>query len=182
MEWGNGLLFSFRYPRLRAIASRILHEQHHPEFDYSLVAESDLDSLVSFFAAQPAERFTHFKPHKFDRRDLSRLLRNDAFLMMKITRRSSGAIIGYFFLRCFFIGKAFHGLMADWQCRGLQLGASMWEISEHICRESGLKMFATVSASNLPSLNSASRGTDVSIVETLPNGYYLIECRQKSAI
>ena len=95
---------------------------------------------------------------------------------MKITDRSSDRLVGYFFLRCFFIGKAFHGLITDREFVNQGLGTSMWKISMEICRQLGIRMYATISIFNLPSLKSASNATKVRVVERLENDFILIEC------
>lgn len=181
VEWVNGGLFRLRYPEIRQVAARILESQDNPDLDYSLVTMDDVGALVEFFGRQPEECYACFNPHGFDARSLSRVIRNDAFLTMKITGRTDGRIVGYFFLRCFFIGRAFHGLIVDAWSRGHDYGTSMWAISQQICRECGLKMYATVSTLNLPSIGSARRATAVRIVEMLPDDYLLIECRPKES-
>ena len=177
VEWANGRLFGLRYPAFREQAAAVL-AQHgaHGAFRFAPVTEADLAALSDFLTRQPERARRHFDPHGFDPATLQRLYRNRAFAMMQVTRQPEGEVVGYFFLRGFFVGRAFHGLLVDESAAGCGIGRTMWALSARICAAGGLKMYATVSQTNLPSLNSARRGTEVTVVETLANGYLLIAC------
>lgn len=179
VEWVNGLLFGLLYRNMGQRASGVLHEYVVSGFEFSVVEESDLSGLSVFLLGQPREHLVYFNPHGFDLVTLKRLFANRAFLMMKVTRSSDRCIMGYFFLRCFFIGRAFHGLMVDRQAEGRNLGTSMWALSMQICSDMGLRMFATISSHNIASLASVRKATQVSVRKVLVDGYLLIECRKK---
>ncbi|MBR0300986.1 MAG: hypothetical protein IJQ93_11810, partial [Bacteroidales bacterium] len=108
----NGLLFRIRYRRLPEKATEILKRREVAGYRYSLLEEMDLPELNAFLNAQPAENLIWFHPHLFDAKTLRRLWRNPAFLMMQVTA-PDGRMAGYFFLRGFFIGRAFAGLIVD---------------------------------------------------------------------
>lgn len=178
VEWTNGVLFGLRYPRFAAMVNDALGGFTLGGFLFSPVEESDIALLSEFLTGQPAERIAHFDPHGFDCRTLHRLLENRAFAMMKVTD-AGGTVAGYFFLRCFFIGRAFHGLIVGEEFAGRGIGTAMWSLSARICDRTGLRMFATVSAHNEASLTSAHRGSEVEVVEMLANDYLLLECRMR---
>lgn len=172
----NGVLFALLRPHFGRRAAGVLSGYEGGEFRFSPVAEQDIERLSRFLTSQPAERMRYFNPHGFDTATLRRLHRNPAFVMMK-AENGDGTLAGYFFLRCFFTGKAFHGLAASEQVRGCGLGRQMWYLSSKICAAGGVRMLATVSEQNVPSLVSARQGTHVTVVERLFGNYLLIECK-----
>ena len=181
VERVNGHLFALRCPEFGETVAGVLDGFALDGFRFSTVSEGDIVPLSEFLKGQPAERLEHFDPHGFDCATLHRLHENPAFAMMKIADSRDGRIVGYFFLRCFFVGRAFHGLVADSGCAGRGLGAAMWSVSARICAQSGLRMLATVSERNAASLASARRGSEVTVVERLADGYVLIECKPKKS-
>lgn len=174
----NGALFALRYPKFDLRAREILCGHSSDGFEFSVVETEDIGPLSAFLNAVPASRLDFFAPHPFDEASLMRLHRNPGFMMMKITR--DGAVAGYFFLRCFFIGKAFHGLIVDEKYSGRGLGREMWALSSKICVAGGIRMYATVSEYNVASLISAEKGTDVTVRGRLDNGYIMIECKSRT--
>ncbi len=180
VERMNGWLFGLRYSDLPVKSEGILAGHICGTFEFSLVNKKDLPSLSDFLNRMPVEYLACFNPHDFDRNTLKRLFANKAFLMMKITKKDDGEIVGYYFLRCFFIGKAFHGLLVDKMYSNRGLGTAMWTLSMEICHTVGLRMFATVSSRNVASLRSVSKATHVRMVEELPDGYQLIECTKNT--
>lgn len=173
----NGWLFALRYPRFGRTVSEVLEGVSVGEFDFSAVTADDIQSLSSFLTGDEAAGFDHFDPHAFDCATLTRLLGNRSFAMMKVVRRSDGAIAGYFFLRCFFIGRAFHGLAVGRSMRGCGIGTAMWALSMRICSSAGVRMFATVSKHNAASLASLHRAVEATVVEELADDYLLVECK-----
>lgn len=179
VEWINGLLFGLLYRHMEQKASGVLRQYFVPNYEFSVVKKEDLSGLSIFLLDQPRERLVYFSPHEFDLATLKRLFANRAFLMMKVTSSSGRRIQGYFFLRCFFIGKAFHGLIVDRSAEGKSIGTSMWALSMQVCNDMGLRMFATISTHNIASLASAGKATQVNIRKMWANDYLLIECRRK---
>ena len=180
VELVNGWLFAWRCPGFGHAAAEVMAEYDCGEFGFAPVVAEDIPALSEFLNRQPAESREHFDPHGFDAETLTRLLRNPAFVMMKAVCRDGGSLVGYFFLRCFFIGRAFHGLIVDRSYTNCGLGTSMWAVSSQICYRCGLRMFATVSRHNAASLASARRGTQVTVTEELAGGYLLVECKPKN--
>ena len=184
--WGlverlNGPLTGLRYPNLRKKSEEALKHVSFSPFVFSLITKNDLEQLVEFRHRQRQEYLAYFDPHSFDLITLGDMLANPAYVMMKVTQESDPeVIIGYFFIRCFFIGKVFHGLIVDENFKNHGIGTEMWRVSNDICDSLGLKMYATVSMHNQASLNSAKKATDIIITENLANDYYLIECKLKA--
>lgn len=180
VEWANGQLFRLFYPGLERMADGILRNGGSADHAFSLVDEDDLPNLSHFLSMQPADHTAHFRPHAFDIGSLRWLHANPAFLQMEVTRRTDGELVGYFFLRCFFIGRAFLGLLVDRSAAGKGIGTEQWRLMKAICQASGLRMFATVSAQNTASLTSLRKATEVKVVEKLPSDYLLIELNNKA--
>ena len=179
----NGPMTIFFFPKIRRRATEVLEENNNTEFEYTLVEIDDLEKLIHFRENQRNDYLRYFDPHRFDTQTLTRMLENPAYVMMKVKERGvDGPIIGYFFLRCFFIGKAFHGLIVDETFTNRGIGSAMWRMSAEICSRLRLRMYATVSSHNQASLSSARNGASVKVTESLDNDYLLIECRQKQEI
>lgn len=181
VEWLNGRLFALRYPGLERTAAAVLAEVSEAEYAFAPVRTEDLAELSAFLERQPAERRRYFDPHGFDRKTLEKLRKNRAFAMMKITETTHGRIVGYFFLRGFFVGRAFHGLIVDADHANRGLGTAMWATAMRICDRMGLRMFATIAEANTASLISVRRATEVEVVEQLARSYLLIECKPKQS-
>lgn len=183
--WGlvesiNGPLTGKRYPNIRKKSEEVLKHISFSPFVFSLITKEDLKHLIEFRQRQRQEYLTYFDPHSFDLKTLGNMLDNPAYVMMKVTQESDPeVIIGYFFMRCFFIGKVFHGLIVDENFKNRGIGTEMWRVSNEICDSLRLRMYATVSLHNQASLNSAKKATDIRITENLANDFYLIECKTK---
>ena len=182
--WGliekiNNLLFGFTYPKIKRHHFSELNEVTSDEFDFSKVEMTDVDALIDLRKRQRNEYLRYFDPHRFDEPTLEKMIKSNAYILMKVTTKRQKEVVGYFFLRCFFIGKAFHGLIVDEKYTNRGIGSLMWRISNDICTACRLRMYATVSKNNIPSLVSAGKGTDVVIKKTLPDDFLLIECKRK---
>lgn len=181
MERLNGPLTAKRYPDIREKSEEVLKHISFNPFVFSLITKDDLEHLVEFRQRQRQEYLTYFDPHSFDLKTLENMLANPAYVMMKVTQEANPEIIiGYFFMRCFFIGKVFHGLIVDENFKNRGIGTEMWRITNEISESLGLRMYATVSLHNQASLNSARKATDIRITENLANDFYLIECKPKA--
>ena len=178
IEMINGVLFRLRYRKKARIAETVLDATQAAGCRFSLLKKEDLPELEQFLSRQDEDNLTWFQPHAFDQETLEWLSRNPAFLMMKVTA-PDGSMVGYFFLRGFFIGRAFAGLIVDksWQNQGI--GTAIWAACAEICQYARLRMQATISTDNKPSMASCRKGTDIWGMEALENHYLAVECKQK---
>ena len=178
IEYVNAWLFKIRYgQKVQEIAPTILAQ--YPQ-TYA-VSPADIPALESFFSKQPAEAFEYFKPHDFDEKTLLRLAKNPSFLMYMV--KDGDEIVGYFFLRSFFMGKSFLGKMVDFQSQGKGIGKKMCCCAMDLASAIGLKMFETISKDNLASLYSTQNVLEVRIIKEMSNNYiYIEDVRKKSGI
>ena len=181
VEWINGQLFKLRCRKLPQMATSILEDVSVAGCRFSLMEKNDMPALAELIGRQEPEYLVWFGPHPFDRKTLERLYRNPSFLMMKVTE-TEDRMIGYFFLRCFVIGRAFAGLLVDktWQNQGI--GSAIWAACAAICRSAGLRMQATISADNKASVASCRKGTDTQQIAMLKDNFMAVECRPKPGI
>lgn len=175
----NGHLMRLRYPRLPEIAATLAASRTVDGLEWSIVTPDDADRLSRFLTSIPSERLQYFDPHPFDPSTLRTMASSRSFVMLKVT--DGNRIVGYHFLRCFFIGKTFHGLIVDAATTGRGIGTAMWSLGAEISHSAGLRMFATISEDNLPSLTSCHNGCATRIAERLDSGYLLISCSPKSS-
>lgn len=178
VEWGNSQLMALRYSRLRdqaVVACRTIACPSQTE--WSLVTPDDAPSLSAFLTPMPERLTAWFAPHPFDPATLRRMACGNSFVMFKVTH--GGRIVGYHFLRCFFTGKAFHGLIVADDMAGRGIGTHMWALAADICQRLGLDMQATIHPDNIASLTSCRHGCDATIISTLSNGYLQVKCRKK---
>jgi len=169
---------ALRYSRLRdqaVVACRTIACPSQTE--WSLVTPDDAPSLSAFLTSMPERLTAWFAPHPFDPATLRRMACGNSFVMFKVTH--GGRIVGYHFLRCFFTGKAFHGLIVADDMAGRGIGTHMWALAADICQRLGLDMQATIHPDNIASLTSCRHGCDATIISTLSNGYLQVKCRKK---
>lgn len=180
VESVNGVWFSVVFPSYSPKAKKAFEKSETKDFVFSEMSREDIPELLTMINSLPEGYLQYFNPHAFDEKTFRRLLDNRSYLLMKVREKASGKIAGYFFLRGMAIGKkVFMGLLVDNRFKGRGLGREMWRIGAEISHDMGLKMFATVSSRNLPSLESAKKGTDVTVKDTLDNDYLLIQCAPK---
>jgi len=172
VECGNALVFALTHKAALKKIPAILQECSGM---YTLrVAElADATALATFFAEQPEEAFKFFKPHAFDEKTLSKIIRNRAFLTFLVL--DGEKIVGYFFLRCFVNGKSFRGKIVDYRYRGKGIAKLQGLAATKVASALEMCVFGTISPENYASLASSKAVNEVRIVETLENGYYYIE-------
>ncbi|MCQ2112381.1 MAG: GNAT family N-acetyltransferase [Bacteroidaceae bacterium] len=151
--------------------------QYSGEYTIRQAKDGDVDGMVKFFAEQPEPSFEFFTPHAFDAKTIKKLIRRKSHLSFLIL--DGDKIIGYYFLRCFFIGKSFLGKMVDYRYRGRGVGKTMCMSAMDVAMALGLRMYETISKDNLASLYSTQKVLDVTIIEEMDNGYFYIEDRKK---
>ena len=175
IEWINSVLFSLRFgKRLKGITLSTVPT----EYDIVLIKNISTERMVAFFAQQPEEAFTYFRPHGFDKKSIKHLQRNKSFLGYVLIDKGNDNIAGYCFNRCFFHGQGFRGRMVDVDYRGKGLGTAMNKILNEVGFGIGLRLFETVSKDNVASYRSALSASNVKVVEEMPNNELYLEILQ----
>ena len=172
VEWGNALVFALTHKAALKKIPAILQECSGT-YTLRMVEPADAPALAKFFAEQPEEAFKFFKPHAFDEKPLSKIIRNRAFLTFLVL--DGEKIVGYFFLRCFVNGKSFRGKIVDYRYRGKGIAKLQGLAATKVASALEMRVFGTISPENYASLASSKAVNEVRIVETLENGYYYIE-------
>lgn len=178
VEAVNSVLVRARYPRIKTIAAAEarLMTATADGLKWSVVIPDDAVRLSAYLSSIPPERTQWFDPHPFDAATLRRMASGHSYVMLKVSRGDE--IVGYHFLRCFFIGKAFHGLIVSESAAGRGIGARMWSLGAAIADRTGLVMEATISESNLPSLASCRRGCHATLISRLPGNFLHLRCEK----
>ncbi len=172
VEWGNALVFALTH---RAALKKIpaILQECSGTYILRLAELTDAAALATFFAEQPEEAFKFFKPHAFDEKSLSKIIRNGAFLTFLVL--DGEKIVGYFFLRCFVNGKSFRGRIVDYRWRNKGIAKQMGLTMNKIIAILNVRLFGSISPDNYASLQSTKAVNDIRIIKTLDNGYYYIE-------
>ncbi len=172
IEWINSVLFSLGYgKKLKGFSFSTVPA----EYDIVPIKNISTERMVEFFAQQPEEAFTYFRPHGFDKKSIKRLQRNKSFLGYGLIDKGNDNIAGYCFNRCFFHGQGFRGRMVDVNYRGKGLGTAMNKILNEVGFGIGLRLFETVSKDNVASYRSALSASNVQVVKEMPNDELYLE-------
>lgn len=172
VEWLNALVFALTHRAALKKIPEILQE-FSDKFTLRLAAPTDAAPLAKFFVEQPEEAFRFFKPHAFDEKTLSKIIRNRAFLTFLVL--DGEKIVGYFFLRCFMNGKSFRGKIVDYRYRGKGIAKLQGLAATKVASALKMRVFGTISPENYASLASSKAVNETCIIKTLENGYYYIE-------
>ena len=171
----NSFLFSLRYGRKLNFVEQAALQQFAQCAGMQIVRMKDVptNQLVDFFAAQPEDAYTFFKPHGFDMKSLKKLQRNRSFLAYILM--DEGKVAAYCFVRSFFMGKGFRGRMVGIDFRGRGLGTLMNKLMNEVGFGIGLRLFETVSKDNVASYRSALSASNVKVVEELEHNELYLE-------
>ena len=171
----NSWLFSLRYGRkIKSVEETVLQQYAQASgMEVVRFREVPTDKLVSFFAYQPEDAYTFFKPHGFDGNSLKKLQRNRSFLAYILME--NGQVAAYCFVRSFFMGKGFRGRMVGMAFRGRGLGTLMNKLMNDVGFGIGLRLFETVSKDNVASYLSALSASKVKVVEELEHNELYLE-------
>lgn len=164
----NSVLFVMRCGRKLKTVPGIL-SQHNGAYTYRLATLDDIDALTHFFVSQNQEDFHFFSPHKFDAATIRKLIKRRSHLFFVVCDKE-GRIAGYYFLRCFFIGRSFLGKYVGREHRGLSIGKEMSLSAMDVANSLGLNMFGTISPKNKSSLHSAQSALRVHVIKELSDG------------
>lgn len=177
IEWCNAFVFALTHKSALQKIPGIL-EECSGQFTLRVAAPADAAPLAAFFAEQPEEAFKFFKPHAFDEKTLSKIIRNKAFLTFLVL--DGEKIVGYFFLRCFVNGKSFRGRIVDYRWRNKGIAKQMGLTMNKIIAVLNVRLFGSISPDNYASLQSTKAVNDIRVIKTLDNGYYYIEYLPKN--
>lgn len=171
----NSTFFDLRYGEKLKFVEQTVLKQYAQKSGMKIVRlkDLDIDKLVSFFAAQPEEAYTFFKPHGFDEKSLKKLQRNRSFLAYILMEDEK--IAAYCFVRSFFIGKGFRGRMVGMNYRGRGIGTLMNKLMNEVGFGIGLRLFETVSKDNVASYRSTLSASSVKIVKELEHNELYLE-------
>ena len=171
----NSFLFFLKYGQKLKVVEQSVLQQYTQSSNMEIVRlkEVSTEKLVAFFAAQPKEAYTFFKPHGFDGKNLKKLQRNHSFLAYILME--NGQVAAYCFVRSFFMGKGFRGRMVGMDFRGIGLGTLMNKLMNDIGFGIGLRLFETVSKDNVASYRSALSASKVKVVEEVDHNELYLE-------
>lgn len=172
IEWMNATLFVFRYGENLKCIPTILNK-YSDSFQLRQATLSDIDNLVRFFQKQPKESYEYFKPHEFDAQTIKKLIERRSYLFFIVLDNQK--IVGYYFLRSFFMGKSYLGKLVDEGYWGRGIGKLMCLSAMNIATSIGLHMYETISKDNLASLYSSQKVLDVKVIEEMDNNYIYVE-------
>ena len=178
IEWCNAFAFALTHgSALRKIPGIL--EECSGQYTLRMAEVADAEALANFFAEQPEEAFEFFRPHGFDKKSLTKIIRNKAFLTFLVLDNEK--IVGYFFLRCFVNGKSFRGRIVDYRWRNKGIAKLMGITMNKIITLLKVRLFGSISPDNYASLASTKAVNDIRIIKTLDNGYYYVEYLPKGA-
>jgi len=168
IEQINDWLFAIRYRHALTVLNQT-------EFgDIHLVTDKDVQALVDFFATQSPASFTFFHPHQFDTQTIQQLIHRRSMVMLATC--SNQRIVGYAFLRCFWLGRAYRGYMVDEQHRGQGIGKKLGKALNTTQQILDIKTYKSISPDNLASLALAKATCQLLAQDTTDNGDICYQC------
>lgn len=174
IEQVNSLLFLILHRRRIMANSRACLDRYQLDgFSFRLLTQADSAALSAFLTRQPAARMEFFKPHGFDLQSVTRKAKDPAFLMFGTFRDE--ALVGYFFLRCFWNRKSFVGRAIDQDWEGQGIGRVMNQILYNTAWGAGFKCLTTISKHNHSVIRSHANNPTSRIIGDLANDYMLVE-------
>ncbi len=177
IEYVNGLFVKIVYGRrLNKLVNETLNQPSY--YRYRRLYRNDAARLVQFIDEQPEGFDLYFKPHKFDIRTFKHVLSSGTYVL--IGAFDAEKLIGYCFIRFFVNKSAFRGKIVDANYRGLGIAKQMGKIMTQIASELGFRVYATISKSNVASLQSAKSGSQIKVIKELPDNYLYIELLRDS--
>ena len=163
VEWLNAFVFALVHKKQLAKIPDIL-QGFSDNYTTRLAVAMDVKPLAKFFADQPEEAFKFFKPHGFDEKSLTGIIKNKAFLTFLVL--DGEKIVGYFFLRCFVNGKSFRGRIVDYRWRNKGIAKQMGLVMNEVIAALHVRLFGSISPDNYASLQSTKAVNDIRIIKT----------------
>lgn len=171
----NSFIFTLRYGgKLKSTDKQVISSfEKESGMKILPISQVDTGKLREFFAVQPENAYTFFKPHGFDVKSIKKLQKNKSFLAYVFLEEDK--VASYCFIRSFFHGKGFRGRMVGIDHRGKGLGTLMNKMMNEIGFGIGLRLFETVSKENVASYRSALSASKVKIVEEMEHNELYLE-------
>lgn len=169
IEQINSFLFGLRYKRKLKKLEEVL-KKHQDLYAVEYVTEDHVAPLARFFEEQPEEAFKYFKPHEFDEKTIRKIQKSKSFLACVVKDKVNESIVGYFFLRCFFIGKCFRGYMVDYRQRNKGISKLTSKVMTELANLLGIPSYGTIAPENVASMKSQN----AKIIKQLENGDYYV--------
>lgn len=173
MEWMNAVVFGILYRSKLKRVEEVLEKDSTETYRQRKAVGKDASRLAAFFAAQPEQDFTYFRPHGFEEHELKKLLNRASFQMFVVEEEMT--IVGYFFLRSFCNGQCYLGKMVDHNHQGKGIGKLMCKAAMDVATVEGLRMYESINKDNRASMKSSSAVLKQVIVKELEDGDLLIE-------
>lgn len=182
-EGVNSFAFGIRYSAQLKKVSQVLEKNSTDNVRLRVAVVEDAEALSAFFAKQPEEDFTFFRPHGFDAKSLKVLLKRTSFMMFvaetlkpaETLDSSETPIVGYFFLRSFVHGQSYLGKMVDHEHQGQGIGKQMCKAAMDVALTLGIRMFESINKDNMASMRSTGAVLKQVVLQELEHGDLLIE-------
>lgn len=98
---------------------------------------------------------------------------NKGFLSYIVMKDSQ--VVGYFFLRCYFMGKCYRGYMTDYRWYRKGINRLMGEVATDIAVALGITMYGSINKDNVASLKSAESVNDIRVIKVHDDGDMIVE-------
>ena len=181
LEWINSIAFGLRYRKgLKAVGMMLAdvtmtvkgQGDEMTVVTFKQGGTEDAARLADFFARQPEESFTYFRPHAFDEHSIGKLLGRKSFVVM--LAMVGDEVVGYAFLRSFVHGRGYLGKIVDTQWQGRGICKRMCLIAMDVALTLGIHMYESININNKASMSSSSVLRQV-VVQELDGGDLLFE-------
>ncbi|MFA6636516.1 MAG: GNAT family N-acetyltransferase [Candidatus Omnitrophota bacterium] len=132
----------------------------------------DAERVACFLECVTEAEKKVFDPHKFGLSDIKKVLQSRGYLAFGFF--DNDKLAGYFFLRLFFLKKAFIGRYLTEGFRGKGIGKESSIFLCNVGENLGFKIYSTISKDNFASLGSHRSTGQMTVVKELPNNYVLV--------
>jgi len=174
IDWLNTLLFKWLHCRkFKRIVPEVIKEYGLTGFTFRKLEYRDLSAIKLLTDSQAPGRLDYFKPHGFEEKELYKVFKNPAFLMMGAFE--GRRMVGYFFLRFFWNRRCFVGRLIDQQYEGKGIGRVMNKIMYQIGWQSGFRVLSTISRNNRLVMKAHAKNDSMVVLKELYDDFLLVE-------
>jgi GNAT superfamily N-acetyltransferase len=173
IEAVNSLFVSLIFKKIKEeIDKNVCNYECAHSYSFIKLNIDDVASILEFLVSLNDEERKYFSPFKFSYHSIYRVLSSGGFSVYGVKRGSD--LEGIFFLRYFFIGEAYLGLVVASKARGNGLGNQIIASLKKACQSAGLILCSSVSVENTPSWK-AHIHNGFRVVKRLDNGYSILQ-------